>query len=332
MSTTNDPLHRARVVEARDVARDVRRVVLQHAPGRPAEPGSHLQLEVVVDGRPELRSYSVVESSPTGDRSVISVLLTPTSRGGGRFVHALEVGDEVRCSGPRQGFPLRPGAARYVLVAGGIGITALLASARLLAARGRDVRLHHVVRERARAAYVDVLTAELGERYTLHVDAEGSGLDVDALVAGVASGPDAGGTEVYVCGPIRLMDAVRRSWERHGLPAGTLRFETFGSSGWYAPQEFVASIPEIGLRTTVGPDSTLLEALQRAGADLMYDCRKGECGLCRLTVADVRGTLDHRDVFLSRRQQEAGTALCVCVSRVVAGEGGGPAELVLRLP
>ncbi|TNM70481.1 oxidoreductase [Streptomyces sp. NP160] len=325
----------ARVVEARDVADGVRRVVLEHAPGRPAEPGAHLQLAVHTSAGREVRSYSVVDASADGTRSAISVLLTPTSRGGGRYVHSLVVGDDVECSAPLQGFPLRLGAGRYHLLAGGIGVTALVAMARRLASRGADVVLDHVVRTRSRAAYADDLAALLGERYRLHVDDEDGGFDVAALLDEVAAadgdGGVPGGVEAYVCGPIRLMDAVRRGWEARGLPASTLRFETFGSSGWYAPQPFTACIPEVGLRTEVGPDTTLLEALQRAGADLMYDCRKGECGLCRLEVASVRGVLDHRDVFLSRRQQEAGTAVCVCVSRVAATDGE-QAELVLRLP
>lgn len=336
-SSVNAEVRPARVVEARDVADGVRRVVLEHAPGRPAEPGAHLQLVVHVEGpggrRREVRSYSVVDASADGTRSAISVLLTPTSRGGGHYVHSLAVGDGVECSAPLQGFPLRLGAGRYHLLAGGIGVTALKAMAERLASRGADVVLDHVVRTRSRAAYADDLAALLGDRYRLHVDDEHGAFDVGTLLDEVAAADSAvpGGAEAYVCGPIRLMDAVRRGWEARGLPASTLRFETFGSSGWYAPQAFTACIPEIGLRTTVGPDTTLLEALQRAGADLMYDCRKGECGLCRIDVASATGALDHRDVFLSRRQQEAGTSLCVCVSRVATTDGE-PAELVLRLP
>ena len=51
----------------------------------------------------------------------------------------------------------------------------------------------------------------------------------------------------------------------------------------------------------------MLEALTRAGADLMYDCRKGECGLCLLDVDAVDGVLDHRDVFLSAAQKSRRT-------------------------
>src|SRR3546814_502675 len=113
------------------------------------------------------------------------------------------------------------------------------------------------------------------------------------------------------------MDTVRRDWEGATLPAANLRFETFGSSGWHQPQAFVARIQQLGITATVGPQETLLDALTRAGADLMYDCRRGECGLCVLDVEDVAGTIDHRDVFLSAAQKSSRRSITTCVSRVV---------------
>ena len=49
----------------------------------------------------------------------------------------------------------------------------------------------------------------------------------------------------------------------------------------------------------------MLEALEACGADMMYDCRRGECGLCQVQVLDVQGVIDHRDVFLSDDQHAA---------------------------
>ncbi len=148
---------------------------------------------------------------------------------------------------------------------------------------------------------------------SLHVDDEGTPLDVGRLVGDIAADALAGDTELYMCGPIRLMDAVRRAWLAAGLPPTNLRYETFGNSGWFDPEEFVVRIPQLGIETIVGTDTTVLDALTAAGADLMYDCRKGECGLCLVDVARVDGHLDHRDVFLSTAQQEAGDG-CACAS------------------
>lgn len=78
-----------------------------------------------------------------------------------------------------------------------------------------------------------------------------------------------------------------------------------------------------GDKTTVGPDVSLLEALEATGADLMYDCRRGECGLCQVKVLGVDGLIDHRDVFLSAEQHGVGDRLQCCVSRVVSPRTGG---------
>ena len=171
-----------------------------------------------------------------------------------------------------------------------------------------------------------------GERLVVHVDGEQSSLDVADLVASVDQHPLRELTELYMCGPIRLMDAVRREWETAGLPPVNLRFETFGSSGWFQPEEFVVRVPQRRVETTVRTDETILEALTRAGVDLMYDCRKGECGLCLLDVERVDGTLDHRDVFLSAAQKADGRSISTCVSRVAARTGSSTPTLSLTLP
>ena len=95
----------------------------------------------------------------------------------------------------------------------------------------------------------------------------------------------------------------------------------------------MVSVPERQVEAIVGTHETVLEALIRSGVDLMYDCRKGECGLCLLDVAGLEGSLDHRDVFLSGEQQASGRSLATCVSRVVAAPGcRRPPEVRLALP
>lgn len=329
--------HDARVVETADVATGIRRVVLEPPAGarRRADPGTHLDVRVEVpDGdrgvRPEIRSYSVVDSSPDGSRLALTVHLSPTSRGGSAHVHGLRPGDVLRCTGPLQNFPVRIGAERYLLIAGGVGITALAAAARTLTRLGAHVDLVYAGRSRDRMPYLADLQAELGERVQPAVSDEGTRLDVDALLARTAR--QAPGTEAYVCGPLALLDAVTHAWRRHGLPSTALRYETFGSSGRHAAQAFRVQLPALGIETVVDPGSTVLESLQRSGADLMYDCLKGECGLCVLPVRRVDGVVDHRDVYLSEDQQADGGSVCVCVSRVAAGPEGREPLLVLDLP
>ncbi|RKT87124.1 vanillate O-demethylase ferredoxin subunit [Saccharopolyspora antimicrobica] len=323
---------RAQVVEVSDVADGIRRIVL--APEQPehAAPGTHIDVQIGDDAR-RVRSYSVVRSEDGGRRLTLSVRLSPTSSGGSAAMHRLRVGDDLGVTGPLQNFPLAVGATRYVLVAGGIGVTALVAMASALRRRGADYQLVLVGRSRAAMAYLDDLVAEHGDRVRVHVDDEGTSLAVEDLVAGIARTPAAAGTELYMCGPIGLMNAISRRWAEHDLPTTNLRFETFGSGGQHQAEEFLVRLPDLDREIVVAPDTSILDALEAAGVDTLSDCRKGECGLCLAKVVDSTGTIDHRDVFLSDSQKERSNRLCLCVSRAVAsGSGSGdPAVLSLRL-
>ncbi|MGC9541749.1 2Fe-2S iron-sulfur cluster-binding protein [Streptomyces sp. UG1] len=65
-----------------------------------------------------------------------------------------------------------------------------------------------------------------------------------------------------------------------------------------ARSPFRVEAPAHGVRIDVAAGTRLLDALQSAGVEMMYDCRRGECGLCRVSILDVAGKVDHRDVFL----------------------------------
>ena len=313
MAATNTEVWQsATVTGVSDAAEGIRRIVLAPSLPRTAEPGSHLDLMVTINGERQKRSYSVVESDDGGRRLVISVLRAPASRGGSIFMHALVPGDVLEVTQPLQNFPLRVGAERYVLLAGGIGITAMLNMAAVLRRLKADYRLVYAGRSRSAMAYLAELQELHGSRLSVHVDAEGTPLQVETLLASVDAA-----TELYMCGPIRLMDAVRRAWGERGLDLPNLRYETFGNSGWFDPEEFIVSIPRLNLRARVGPGESMLEALEKAGVDMMFDCRKGECGLCEVRLLALDGAIDHRDVFYSERQQQARAKMCCCVSRAV---------------
>jgi vanillate O-demethylase ferredoxin subunit len=306
----------------------VRELVLRYDEPVLAPPGSHLDLMVHVRGADAVRSYSIVSAGP-GARTVrLAVRLATDGGGGSRYVHGLRVGDRIRVTTPRQSFPLDHGRPGYVLVAGGIGITALAAMFRLLAGRGVLVRLVQVGRDRAAMPLLAELSTQHPDLVESVVSAEGGRVDADALVAAV---PD--GHQLYVCGPLGLLESLRRAWASAGRPAAALRFETFGGSGSYAPEDFVVEVPSQGLRTVVPVGTSILDALTTAGAAAMADCRRGECGLCEVRVLSCEGVLDHRDVFLSAAQHATGRTLCTCVTRAVAGRGAGDAAVVrLELP
>lgn len=309
----------ARVVAVEPVADRILRIELAVTHPCKVRPGEHIDLFLPLGRGHEVRSYSIVEASEDGTKIWISVFKTPHSRGGSEYMHSLEPGDVLRVTQPLQDFPLRVGAPQYVLVAGGIGITALLGMAHVLKQVKANYTFVFVGRSRQAMAYLQRLQDEHGQHLKVHVDDEGTSLDVAELVDSMSPG-----TELYMCGPIRLMDAIRRRWSERDLDITDLRFETFGSSGWFDPEPFSVTIDRLGVTTTVQPHESMLEALEREGVEMMYDCRKGECGLCTVDVIHTEGEVDHRDVFHSEQQKAAKPVrkLCSCVSRVASGESG----------
>lgn len=314
MGATNTEVWQfATVVATRAVADDVQRIELE--PDRPvkADPGSHIDVRVQIGEVSDKRSYSIVESKDDGRTLVISVQQAPASRGGSTYMHTLKAGDRIEITQPLQNFPLRIGAPKYILLAGGIGVTAIAAMASALRRVGANYHLVYAARSSNVMAYRAELLEEHGDRVTIHLDDEDGLLDIEALIKEAD-----GTTELYMCGPIRLMDAVRRSWDVAGRSLPNLRYETFGNSGWFEPETFDVLIPRLDVRVTVGPDVSMLEALEGAGVDMMFDCRRGECGLCEVRVVDLDGAIDHRDVFYSQRQKDEAVKMCCCVSRAVS--------------
>lgn len=306
----------ARVRAITDVAADVRMFEIVPAAGVQAyRPGSHLAISVLIDGRPDTRHYSLVGHDPFEGAYRIAVKKAPESRGGSDYMWRLQPGASIEVSEPRNLFEPTFGRPAYLLVAGGIGVTPMVGMAAAFARANAPVRVLYGGRSRALMPFADEIAAEVGpERLALYADDEGQRMD---LAAEIAALPEGG--ELYVCGPIGLLDAARRTWAAAGRPDRLLRFETFGSSGQFAPEAFTVSIPRLHLDIVVPENRSLLSALEEAGVEVLSDCRRGECGLCQLDVVSTDGVLDHRDVFLSDHQKEEGHKICACVSRVARG-------------
>ncbi|MDI3390289.1 PDR/VanB family oxidoreductase [Streptomyces sp. B-S-A8] len=289
-------------------AEGVLSVELVHPDGKPLPawaPGAHI--DVHVGG--QIRQYSLCGDPAACGTYRIGVLHEPASRGGSRHVHtALRPGQQVTVSEPRNHFALEE-AEGYVFLAGGIGVTPILAMAREAARRGAAWRMVYGGRGRASMAFADELAA-LGGDLTLVPQDEQGHID---LAAALAELPD--GTLVYCCGPEPLLAAVEAA-----CPPEVLRVERFaapvversGDDG-----EFEVECRSSGLTLTVGPDTSILEAAEQAGLNVSSSCRDGICGSCETRVLD--GTPDHRDFLLSEAEHAANSSMMICVSRCASG-------------
>lgn len=307
------------MVEVSDIAaeaRDVVRVELRAAGGAmlpPFQPGAHV--EVALPGG-LVRHYSLVNDCRESDRYVIAVCRTVDSRGGSDFLHSsVRRGTKLKISPPRNNFPLNPDAGRYLFVAGGIGITPIMAMIHWCDANEKPWRLIYAARSRQRAAFFEDLSFGAdAHRIRFHFKEEKHvSLDIAAALADLAADE-----HVYCCGPASLMQAVKE--QTADRPAGTVRFEWFTAPDDPAAGaddgEFTVTLKRDGRTLAVPPGLSVLEVLENNGLVIPYSCREGLCGTCRTTV--LAGQPDHRDYVLTDEEREAGTAMMVCVSRALS--------------
>jgi ferredoxin-NADP reductase len=267
--------------------------------------GAHIDL--VLD--PTLtRQYSLCGSTADESSWKVGVLLDPNSRGGSAYVHEkLAEGATVRVRGPRNHFPLIA-SPRYQFIAGGIGITPILAMIEAAEARGAEWSLLYGGRSRASMAFLDRLEGD--DRVTVWPQDEKGLLDL-ASVLGTPR-PD---TLVYCCGPGALLDAVEAGCE--SWPDGSLHLERFAAKKIEASEDaldsFEVECSRSGVTVTVPQGISIFDAVEKAGVDVIGSCMEGICGTCEADVLD--GTPDHRDSVLSKKERERGDTIMTCVSR-----------------
>jgi len=273
------------------------------------EPGAHVDL-MLADGL--VRQYSLCGDPGEPDVWRVGVLLDPSSRGGSRYVHDnLVEGASVRVRGPRNHFSLVD-SPRYRFIAGGIGITPILAMLETAQRAGNEWTLLYGGRTRASMAFATDLAEHYPERVTLWPTDERGHMDLESLLKDPADD-----TLVYCCGPEGLLSAVEQQCAH--WPAGTLHTERFAAKAPPAEQaaaameRFEVVCHRSGITVEVPADLSILEALEDADVPILGSCYEGVCGTCEAAV--LEGTPAHRDSVLTEAEQASGTVLMTCVSR-----------------
>ncbi len=275
----------------------------------PFAPGAHLEVQLA-NGL--LRHYSLSNDCSERHRYVIGVGLSLTSRGGSRHLHGgLRVGDKLICSLPRNHFPLIENAERYDFIAGGIGITPILAMARWCEANGKHWHLHYLTRSRLRAAFYEVLQNLAPHRVSFHFldEHDGQPLDLEHALTQIPAH-----SHIYCCGPDPLMKRVKAGTDQR--PAGRAHFEWFAVAAPAAASAetgFTLVARRSGITVRVPAEQSILQVLEENGLCVPFSCREGLCSSCETPV--LAGTPDHRDLVLSDRQKASNLTMMICVSR-----------------
>jgi vanillate O-demethylase ferredoxin subunit len=263
-----------------------------------------------------VRQYSLCNDPAETHRYLIAVLRDPASRGGSVAVHdAVQEGDELQISAPKNHFALAHEAGHSLLLAGGIGVTPILCMAERLGVMGVSFEMHYAARSRERTAFVErIQGSAFADKVCFHFDdgAQDQRLDLPALLARPQPG-----THLYVCGPKGFMDAALATARAAGWGEQQLHWEFFSAGAEAAPrtgdEAIEVQLASSGRVITVAPDQTVTQALAEAGVEVLVSCEQGVCGTCLTRV--LQGTPDHRDVYLTPEEQAANDQFTPCCSR-----------------
>lgn len=284
------------------------RLVSPHGERLPAwQAGAHLNFRLP-SGR--ARCYSLCGDPAHKNEYWIAVQREEHGEGGSiEVAKAFERGVVVRADPPRNGFPLAENGRHHILIAGGIGITPVIAMICRLKAIKASYVAHVCARSLKETAFREFILEEVkAGRAALHLDGNDPAKrpDMAALVGEVADGVHA-----YACGPAGFLKAFAKATEN--WPREQVHVESFAPEAKIVEGDkaFQVTIASSGAVINVPAGTTLLAALKAAGQDIATSCRQGSCGSCMVGFLD--GEPDHRDTALS--DDERREFLTVCCSR-----------------
>lgn len=254
-----------------------------------------------------VRSYSVVsgEGKSIGRKFELGVSLEEKSRGGSKYLHEqAREGDVIQVGNITQSVTPASAASMHVFIAGGIGITAFLALAQRYHDINWDFQLHYAVNSTDDIPFKERLD-RLGDKVIIYDKAQGQRLDISHVVKTLPWN-----SQLYVCGPNRMMEALKTAAGEEGIASDEVHFEAFAADITGDPFEAEVANRE-GQVVKVGEDESLLEVLRREFDDVPSSCEVGNCGTCKVSLCN--GKVDHRGTALL--EEEKGEAMLSCVSR-----------------
>lgn len=283
---------------------------LVHPSGYPLpgyEAGAHV--EVLMPGG-FARPYSLAcAPQRSAGRYLIGVKREVASAGGSASMHErVREGDLLCVSSPRNTFRLHGGARHHLLLAGGIGVTPMLAMAQTLLETTEPFTLCVFARSAEHLPFSDALRdPRLAPHVRIHLDDGTPDQKIDLAQLLARREP---GAQLYMCGPGGFMQASRRA--AADWPDDSIHAEFFaapaGDEAVMAGKAFTLELTRSGIRVPVAADQSAVQALHDMGIIIPVSCEQGLCGTC---VVDAEGEqADHRDHCLTTAERSRRVALC----------------------
>ena len=278
------------------------------------QPGAHIQLNLKGNDEEFIRQYSLCSSHQDLTTWKIAILKEKIGRGGSKYIHEnVQVGDVIEVSEPKNHFSFKP-VPHCVFIAGGIGITPIIAMVREAIAQGSDWKLVYLAQQQSDFIFKQELeTLGFQDRIYFHSSDDKGIFDLNRYLNQLDEN-----TTVYSCGPQGLLDTLENIQKKSQWKLVLERFAVDVSEDVKTGNSFDITLRKSGKRIHVLETETILDALKREGVKVTCSCQSGTCGTCETVV--LGGVPEHRDFVLSEEERELNETMMICVSRAKSSE------------
>ena len=275
--------------------------------------GSHIDIVVV----PEfLRQYSMSGNPADRSKYQIGVLLEKQGRGGSKMLHRIfNKGRKIFISKPINHFELDEQANNVYLMGGGIGITPMISFAHRLHSLKRNFIMHYSSSKFQDAGFINDLNSfEWKNKVKMYFSDQNLRADFNKIFKNFESG-----SQVYICGSDRYMNAVKKAAIKNGVKEDLMHFEYFSlpEEPDYINHNFILKLSKSDKEFEIPANRSSTDILKENGFNVDVKCSDGICGVCKCGL--VSGEVEHRDFVLSKKMRE--DSIILCKSR--AAKNGG---------
>ena len=303
-------------------------------------PGQFITVSVLTDGKPVKRSYTIASSPTQHDYVEITVKHKEDGEISGFLHNRVREGDLLEFSGPSGTFTFTGRECKCILlIGGGVGITPLMSVLRFLTDRSwrGDIYLLYACRKPEDLIFREELDYLQRRHPNVHVVvtiSKPEGTQWKGATGRITkdfitqSGPDLSSPYVHICGPVPLMESVKKILAELGVPKERVKTEAFGPAlGKPEPTEPPAgeeekaaqvALPAVSFTLSdksapLPPDKPVLDVADEIGVDIDNSCRSGICGLCKVKLVSGQVTMAVEDALTP--EDKAANVILACQAK-----------------
>jgi ferredoxin-NADP reductase len=286
------------VIEKKEQTKRIVSFLLQRpGEGTELDPGCFARLKLP---NGFIRPYSIVNGNT--HKFQLGIAFDDGSRGGSRYLHKeLKQGEKILVGKITESVPINGSASNHIFIAGGIGITAFLGHINIYNQINFNNTLHYAVRSEEDIPFKNLID-KITSKVIIYDQSKGQRMNIGKILK-----DRVWNSQVYVCGPQRMIDDTVRASNECGLSQDEIHYEAFqiATSG----DPFTVELAKTKKTLKVGENMTLLEVIREAGLELDSSCETGNCGTCKVEVCS--GKVEHRGSALSEDDKQSGMLSCV---------------------